>query len=189
MLISSMINQGGGGGLDIFWILLPLLCCTMAMFQRGERTPVRETVTESSFTIQDIETTYKAIEKETAGWRREMEERKEESTSFVSKLRSAFKGGKVEERFVVKEAVPPRLYRLADETGPIYFELTEVEGGGTVVKTTYNSFIKSRMAKFKAGLPLKIPAAPIGNRCPSCGKSVLPEFNLCPYCGEKLMKE
>jgi len=189
MLISSMINQGEGGGFDLMWVLLPLLCCIMAMSQRGERRPSRETVIESSFTIQDIETTYKAIEQETSGWRTEMEERKEEPTSFISKLTGTFRGGKAEERFVVKEAVPPRLYRLADSTGPIYFELTEVEGGGTVVKTTYDSAIKSRIAKFKAGLPLKIPAAPIGNRCPSCGKSVLREFNLCPYCGEKLLKE
>jgi len=97
--------------------------------------------------------------------------------------------GRTEERFVAKEAISPRLYRMNDRSGPIYFELTEVEGGGTVVKTTYNSSIKGRMAKFKAGLPLKIPATPIGNRCPSCGKPVLPEFILCPYCGEKLIRE
>ena len=78
---------------------------------------------------------------------------------------------------------------MVDRTGPIYFELTDVEGGGTVVKTEYNFSIKSLMARFKAGLPLKIPAAPIGNRCPACGKSVLSEFSLCPYCGEKLIKE
>lgn len=189
MLISSLIKQGEGGGFDIIWILLPLLCCLMTMTQRGERTSERKTVTESWFTNQNIETTYKAIETETAEWRREAEERKEEPTSLISKLRRAFGGGKVEERFVVKEVIPSRLYRLADSTGPIYFELTEVEGGGTVVKTTYNSSIKGQMAKFKAGLPLKIPATPIGNRCPSCGKPVLPEFILCPYCAEKLMKE
>ena len=113
----------------------------------------------------------------------------EESDSFTSRLRGAFGGGREEERFLVEESISPRLYRLVDTSGPIYFELTEVEGGGTVVKTTYNSSIKSRMAKFKAGLPLKIPAAPVGNRCPTCDKPVLPEFNLCPYCGEKLIKE
>lgn len=189
-MISPFVNQGEGGGFDIFWIILPLLCCVMAMAQsRGEKKPERGTMTESWFTTQNIEITYQSIEEETAEWRREAEERKEEPTSFTSKLIGAFSRGKAVERFVVKEELPSRLYRLTDSTGPIYFELTEVEGGGTVVKATYNSSIKGRMAKFKAGLPLKIPAAPIGNRCPSCGKSVLPEFILCPYCGEKLMRE
>ena len=189
MLISAIINQGEGGGLDILLYLLPLLCCMMAMAQRGERASSPETVTESWFTTQDIETTYKAIEAETAEWRKKAEERKEKGESLTSKLRGALGGRRAGERYVVKETKQPRLFRMADMTGPIYFELTEVEGGGTVVKTTYSSLIKSQMAGFKAGLPLKIPATPIGNRCPSCGKPVLPEFTLCPYCGEKLIKE
>jgi hypothetical protein len=57
------------------------------------------------------------------------------------------------DRFVVKETIPPRLYRISDSTGPIYFELTEVECGGSVVKTTFNSGIKNKMAKFKASSP------------------------------------
>ena len=183
-----MINQGEGGGFDIFFLLLPVLCCMMMMTQSRQRTQESETVTESWFTIQDIETTYKATEKETAEWRSEAEKRRERPKSLISKLRGTFGGGKIE-RFVVEEEIPPRLYRLADPTGPIYFEFTEVEGGGTVVRTTYNSAIKGRMARFKADLPLRIPAAPVGNRCPSCGKSVLREFNLCPYCGGELLKE
>lgn len=190
MLISAIINQGEGVGLDnILWIILPLLCCMMAMGQRGERASAPVTVTESWFTVQDIETTYKAVEAETAEWRRKAEERKEKGESLTSRLRGVLGGGRAGERYVVKETEQPRLFRMDDMTGPIYFELTEVEGGGTVVQTTYSTSIKSQMARFKASLPLKIPAAPIGNRCPSCGKSVLPEFNLCPYCGEKLIKE
>lgn len=189
MLISAIISQGEGGGLDIMWVLLPILCCLMMMTQRGERTPPRESVTESWFTTQDIEATFQAIQEETSRWRKEIEERMVEPKSLMSKLRGALGGGRERERFVVKEESPPRLHLMDDSTGPIYFELIEVEGGGTVVKATYNSSIKRRMAKFKAGLPLKIPAAPIGNRCPSCGKPVLPEFNVCPYCGEKLIKE
>jgi hypothetical protein len=191
MLISAIINQGEGVGLDnILWIILPLLCCMMAMGQRGERASAPVTVTESWFTVQDIETTYKAVEAETAEWRKKAEERKKErGQSLTSRLRGALGGGKAGERYVVKETKQPRLFRMDDPTGPIYFELTEVEGGGTVVKTTYSTSIKIQMAGFKASLPLKIPAAPIGNRCPSCGKSVLPEFNICPYCGEKLIKE
>lgn len=190
-MIPSLINQEGGGLLDFFWII-PVICCLMMMTQSrgGGGRPEPTTETESWYTTQSIETTYEALERETTEWRREAEEeRREKSDSFTSKLRGAFGGGKEEERFLVRESIPPRLYRLTDASGPIYFELTEVEGGGTVVKATYNSAIKSRMAKFKAGLSLKIPAVPIGNRCPACGKSVLPEFNLCPFCGEKLITE
>ena len=88
-----------------------------------------------------------------------------------------------------KEKTPPRLISLSDATGPVYFEFTEVEGGGTVVKATYGSALKGRVAKLKATLPLKVPATPIGLSCPSCGKPVLKEFNLCPYCGTELIKE
>ena len=192
MLPWSLVGQEGTG-FDIFWIILPLLCCVMLMSQRRSGKP-RElevaTVTDHWYTSQDIETTYKAIEAETSEWRKEAEERKETQTGIASSLRGIFGGGgRPEERFIIRQASPPRLFQLTDSSGPIYFELTEVEGGGTVVKATYGSAIRSRMAKFKAGLPLRIPAAPVGNRCPSCGKPVLPEFAVCPYCGTKLIKE
>jgi len=192
MFIEALVNQEGTGGLDIFWILIPLLCCVMLMTQgrggggKGGTTP--ETVSESWYTVQDIETTFKTIEATVAEWRKEAEEKREMSSGILSGLKGVFGGGKPEDRFVVKETIPPRLYRMSDPTGPIYFELTEVVGGGAVVKATFNSQLKSKTAKFKASLPLKIPAAPIGNRCPACGKPVLSEFNLCPYCGEKIIK-
>jgi hypothetical protein len=78
---------------------------------------------------------------------------------------------------------------MEDTTGPIFFELTPVEGGGTVVRTMYNYAIKARIARFRADQPAKIPATPIGLNCPSCGKPVLQEFVVCPYCTEKLIKE
>lgn len=191
MWLQSLVHQEGGGGLDLFWILLPLICCMLAMGQRGEeRTSQREPVTESWYTHQDIESTYNAIEEETAEWRRQVEAAQETQESLTSRIKSIIGGGREPaERFTVKEANPPRLLQLDDRSGPIYFEMTEVEGGGTVVKATYSNAVKSRIAKFKSSLPLKIPAAPVGNRCPSCGKSVLPEFKLCPYCGEKLITE
>lgn len=189
MLIPPLVGQEGGG-FDIIWILLPLLCCLMTMGQRGQRPQASGTVTESWYTVQDMEATYSAIEAETAEWRKQTEARRQErSESLTTKLKSVLGRGGEQERYVVRETIPPKLYRMEDSTGPIYFELTEVEGGGTVVKSTYGQAIKSRMAKFKTKLPLKIPATPIGKRCPSCGKPVLPEFSLCPYCGEKLLEE
>lgn len=184
-MIPPNVNQGAT---DILWMVLPVICCLLMMTQsRGEqRAEPPRTEVESWYTTQGIEETYKSIENETAEWRKKAQERAERSSSLLSRLR----GGtpKPEERFVLQETIPPKLFRLSDPiAGPVYFELTEVEGGGTVVKATYGSSIKRQVAEFKARSPLKIPAAPIGNRCTSCGKPVLPEFILCPYCGEKLM--
>ncbi len=189
MLISSMVAQEGGGGLDLIWWILPLLCCMLAGQQR-ERAPTRDTVTENWYTVQGIEEAYAAIEARAAEWREEALAAKPASDSLMSKVSNALGGGGREvDRFVERDATPPRLYRMADRMGPIYFELTEVEGGGTVVKATYSPAIKVRMAKLKADLPLRIPATPVGHRCPACGKPVLPEFNVCPYCGEKMIEE
>ncbi|MCX6654448.1 MAG: zinc ribbon domain-containing protein [Candidatus Bathyarchaeota archaeon] len=192
MFTEALVNQEATGGLDILWIILPVLLCVILMGQGrgggGKRESTHETVYESWYTPQDNETTYKTIEAIVTEWRKEAEEKSEASKGALSSLRGILSGGKPEARFVVKETIPPRLYRMSDPTGPIYFELTEVEGGGSVVKATFSSDVRSKMAKFKASLPLKIPAAPIGNRCPACGKPVLPEFNLCPYCGEKIIK-
>ena len=192
MFIEGLVNQEAGGGLDIFWILLPVLCCLIFFSQgrgaRGGGGAAKETVSETWYTPQDKETTYKTIEATVAEWRKEAMEKSEATKGTLSSLRRILGGGKPVDRFVVEETIPPRLYRLSDPTGPIFFELTEVEGGGSVVKATFSSDLRNRMARFKASLPLKIPATPIGNRCPACGKPVLPEFNLCPYCGEKIIK-
>jgi len=189
MLLSSLVGQSDGGGLDIIWLLIPLFFCMMTRDQRGERSTELVTVTESWYTTQDIEATFEAIEAVSAEWRKEHEDRREEPKSMTDRLRGFLGSRRDEESFVVKETIPPRLYRMNDRTGPVYFELTEVVGGGAVVKATYGSPIKRRIAKFKAGLPLAIPATPIGKHCPSCSKPVLPEFSLCPYCGEELLKE
>lgn len=190
MLISSMVAQEGGGGLDLIWWILPVLCCMLASQQQRERAPTHDTVTENWYTVQDVEAAYEAVVERAAEWREEAFAAKPTSEPLMSKVSKALRGGGRDvERFVEGDAKPPRLYRMRDRTGPIYFELTEVEGGGTVVKATYNPMIKVRMAKLKADLPLRIPATPVGHRCPACGKPVLPEFNVCPYCGEKIIKE
>ena len=188
-MILSFVGQEGGGGFDIIWLLLPLLCCMMTMGQRGEKPQEAGTEAESFYTTQSIQESFEGIEKEVAKWRLEAQEKKEEPESAIASVTKLLRRGPPPERFVEKEKNPPRLLSLADSSGPIYFEFTEVEGGGTVVKATYSPVLKGRVARLKAGLPLKVPAAPIGLSCPSCGKSVLREFNLCPYCGSQLIKE
>jgi len=161
----------------------------MTMGQRGEGPKESGTESESFYTTQDIQESFARIEKEVDEWRQDARERKETSGGIVSSVRNLLGGGQPAERFVEEENTPPRLLSLTDSSGPIYFEFTEVEGGGTVVKATYGRSIRRRVATLKAELPLKIPAVPVGLKCPSCGKPVLREFNLCPYCGSELMKE
>lgn len=157
MFIETLVNQDATGGFDILWIILPILLCLMLMGQGrgGGGGTAQETVSESWYTGQDIETTFKTIETAVTEWRKEAEEKREASKGVLSSLKGALGGGGPKERFMVEETISPRLYKMSDSTGPIYFELTEVEGGGAVVKTTFGSELKSKMAKFKAGLPLK----------------------------------
>ena len=174
-------------------LLLPVLVCVLCMGQSqgGDRAPQGgNTETESWYTPQGIDEAYAAIVAEAAEWRKKEEEKASASSEpILSRLRGVLGGGRVQARFEVKEEMAPRLYRMADRTGPVYFELTEVEDGGTVVKATYDSSIKARITRFKAEQPLKIPAIPVSKRCQVCGKPVLPEFVVCPYCGEKLHEE
>jgi hypothetical protein len=187
-LILAFVGQEGGGGFDIIWLLLPLLCCLMSMGQRGERAPESLREIDSFYTTQNIQETYDRIEEEIAQWRLEAAQ-KREPEGIVASVRKLLGGGSPTERFIEKEKTPPRLISLNDSSGPVYFEFTEVESEGTVVKATYGSALKGRVAKLKTALPLKVPATPIGLKCPSCGKPVLREFNLCPYCGAELIKE
>ena len=191
-MIPPFVGQEGGG-IDWLTLLLPVLVCVMCMGQSqgGDRAPQGgNTETESWYTPQGIDEAYAAIVAEAAEWRKKEEEKASTASEpIMAKLNRMLRGGKAQARFEVKEEMAPRLYRMADRTGPVYFELTEVEDGGTVVKATYDSSIKARITRFKAEQPLKIPAIPVSKRCQVCGKPVLPEFVVCPYCGEKLHEE
>ena len=190
MLPSALVGQEGGGLWDILIMLLPLIACYIYLNQsRGEKLPEGETATDHWYTPQGIEEAFGAVVGEVDEWRREEEATARKPSGGLSGFIQGLTRRRAEARFVEREKEPPRLYRMLDRTGPIYFEFTEVEGGGTVVKATYNSNIKARVTRFKAKQPLKIPAVPVGARCPACSKSVLPEFNICPYCGEKLITE
>jgi hypothetical protein len=146
------------------------------------------------FTPMNVKEAYEEVVNETNSWRKGVEEAKNKPKSSFAKLKSVIDRGKKEEIFVVREAIAPRLYKLADgRAGLVYFEFTEVEEGGTVVKATYNTgskdnpSVKDRIAGFKARSSLIIPKTPVASQCPSCGKSVLREFKICPYCGQKLV--
>jgi hypothetical protein len=159
------------------------------MSQRREAmttSPQKEMLMETWYVTHDVERAYGAIKAEVEKWR--IAEREEPvSDSLIDRLRGS-SGSKGAERFMVHEEVPPRLYRVSDKTGQLIFELTEVENGGTVIAAMYHYNIKTRIARFKAKLPLKIPAVSGGIRCPSCGQPAFKEFVVCPYCGDMLVK-
>lgn len=190
MIIPPFVGQEGGGGIDIVTLLLPLAICLMCMGQSQGTVSPSSTETESWYTPQGIDDAYAALVAQAEEWRRKAQEAASaRSGSIVSRLRGLLGGRRNEPNFVVKEEISPRLYRMDDSTGPVIFEFTPVEQGGTVVKATYESGLKTRVARFKAGQPLKIPAIPVSKECQACGKPVLSDFVVCPYCGEKLIKE
>lgn len=147
-------------------------------------------MTDHWYTPQNIDEVYNSIALKVEEWRKDTEKtQKESSLPFMDQIRKLIGGGSPQPRYIVNEEIKPRLISVMDRTGPIHFELIEVEEGGTVVKATFSSQIKAMIAKMKAQQPLKIPKTPIGSHCPACGKPTLEEFMLCPYCGETLIKK
>jgi hypothetical protein len=184
-----LIGQESSGSTSLLWWLIPLLCCYLAFGQREESPKETEKEVETFYTIVNIDESFEALMEKIEVWRLDEKKMGYDEKGIGVSIRKIVGRNKNKERFVEIDKQPPRLYSMKDVTGAVYFELTPVEGGGTVIKITYNPLLKGRMARFKAALPLKIPATPIGLKCPSCGKPVLHEFNLCPYCGTDLIKE
>ena len=190
-MIFPFFGESNGGDFDLLSTLLPIICCVIAIpliSRSGGGQPSQASTRESDlwYTTQNIAEAYDSITKEVDSWRVKAEEEDAKPRSFISKLT---KRGKKGPRYVVREAIAPRLITIRDPVvGTIEFELIDVEEGGTTVKASYGSATKNRIVTFKARSPLKIPRVPIGDNCTSCGKAVLREFTLCPYCGQKLIR-
>ena len=187
-MIFPLIAQEGLGS-NWLWYLLPLACCLLTMTQRGEDYSQSAQDSDTFYTSLSIEDSFKEVDDRIELWRIDAKENESNEKGIAASIRKMIGGRKKTERFTVVDKTAPRLLNLNDVTGSIYFEFTPVEDGGTVVKVTYSQLLRGRMKRMKADLPVKIPATPIGLKCPSCGKPVLHEFNLCPYCGTKLIKE
>ena len=90
------------------------------------------------------------------------------------------------ENFIVDKAEPPRIYRLKDDkVGEISFELTEVDVGGTSIKSTFQVKARTLIQDLRAKMPVRVLSAP--DVCPSCGKKMMPDFKMCPFCSTKLV--
>lgn len=88
--------------------------------------------------------------------------------------------------FTIDQVIPPRLYRVKDEElGEISFELSEVEDGGTSVKSIYDYKARALVQGLKAKMPVRVPSS-APKTCPSCGREMQSDFKSCPYCGSKL---
>lgn len=144
----------------------------------GSQPPQIASEYDTWYVTQGIQDTYDAIVRETDDWRTKALTRKKPMFSFLSRKKPMV--------FFANQSTPPRLYRLKDDqAGEISFELTEVEGGGTAVKTTYEPRARVYIQNFKAKLPTRIPSS--GPKvCPTCGKEMLPDFKVCPFCGTKI---
>jgi hypothetical protein len=160
------------------------------MSQREEKPQRAMKESDTFFTTLPINDAFETIEDKVTNIRKEVSESSSNQIGIGSSLKKliGMRDAPVE-RFKEKEKQQPRLISYDDSTGSVFFEFTEVESGGTVIKATYNPLLKERITRLKASLPVKIPATPIGVKCPSCGKPVLHEFNVCPYCGTDLIKE
>jgi len=159
-------------------MLLPLLlCCMLPTLFRGQQQAPRETSeSDSWYVTYGLQETYDTVVKEVDAWRERAENRKKGIFSFLSK-RPIY--------FDVDQANPPRLYRVKDsQAGSVSFELTEVEGGGTSIKSTFDSRARALIQDLKAKMPVTIPSS--GPKvCPTCGKELMPDFKVCPFCGAK----
>ncbi len=175
-MMSNLILQAG---FESLLLLLPLLICCMLMPMLRQRADSRALTgyfeMDVWFTPQSISNTFELIKGFTKEW-----EREEVKQSYVGIFkRESNKGAK----FEVVEEMSPRLLKMNSRVeGGVVFELTEVEGGGTFIRTTYSPQARSRIQSLKARLPLKIHFL---KACAKCGRMLLSDFVHCPYCGEK----
>ena len=173
---------GGEGIFDMF--LLIIMCClAMSFLRRPSASAEGERIkTDGWFVSYEINKAFDTINDETKSWQQKENELEKEKKP--SRLVSVFVKRRVEDRFVIKEAISPRLINVEDPMeGKITFEFTEAEEGGTSIKVSYSQKASDRIQTLKAQLPIKVPKQ---NVCKSCGRTVQPDFTVCPYCGTKL---
>ena len=171
------------------YLPLLLLCCMLPLLMgRGtQQSQSNAATTEMDiwFTGYTDQEAYDAVVKETDEIRQKAEA---EANTKKSRFPSiSFRRGK-KERYSVEQTIPPHLYRVSDrDDGPMYFEFSDAEGGGTQVKATFSEKNKASVQNIKAKMPTRKLMAATSNStmCPSCGKPRLPEWQLCPYCGSK----
>ena len=167
--------------------LLPLLllCCMLPMLMRQPQSSALGISTEMDiwFTGYTPQEAFDAVIKTVDALR-------EKAMSLPpKKSRNPFLRKKgPEAKYVVDQADPPKLYKVSDKNdGPLVFDISEAEGGGTMVKTTFTPRMRSAIQTLKTTMPVRKFVMPQTKEavCSSCGKPRLPEWQVCPYCGNK----
>ena len=170
------------GDISQFLPLL-LLCCMLPMLMRGQGSQSEGVSTEMDiwFTGYTNQEAYDTVVKATDEFREKAEA---EAKTRKSRLPSLRRGKR--ERYTVDQTIPPHLHKISDrDAGPMQFEFSDAEGGGTQVKATFTARTKAFVQGLKAQMPTRKLLVPTATVCPSCGKQRQPEWQTCPYCGSK----
>ncbi len=177
-------------GTDALTQILPylLICCMLPMLMRNDSgSNVGSTEMDIWFTGYSTQEAYDFVVKATDDAREKVVA---EASAKKTRLPSiSFRRGQPKGRLAVDQTIPPNIYRLTDKDyGPMYFEFSDADGGGTQVKATFGLRSKSTVQEIKAQMPTRklMVTAKSTSYCPSCGKPKLAEWQICPYCGTKL---
>ena len=76
---------------------------------------------ETWYTTNDIEKAYGLIKEKFEEWRR-AEKASQASDSIISRFRGFLSGSNSDKRFVVREEIPPRLYRVLNKGGEAFLQ-------------------------------------------------------------------
>jgi len=164
------------------YLPLLLLCCMLPMLMRGGGQQSEGISTEMDiwFTGYTNQEAYDTIVKATDELRE-----KAVAEAKAKKSRIPFRRPRTD-RYTIDQTIPPHLHKISDrDTGPLQFEFSDAEGGGTQVKVTFTPRTKAFVQSLKTQMPTRKLLIPTATLCPTCGKERKPEWQSCPYCGNK----
>lgn len=171
------------GGLEQLLPML-LLCCMIPLFmgRRGDSEgQMISTQMDIWFTDYTNQEAFDTITKATDELRE-----KAMAEAAAKKSRFSFLRRGKKERYTVDQDVSPHVYRVADgNDGPMNFEISAAEGGGTQVKATFTPRTRNFVQGLKTNMPPRKLVAANVTVCPTCGRPKQPEWQVCPYDGTK----
>jgi uncharacterized membrane protein len=146
-----MLNSPLQTGFESFLFIIPIVICLLLSFtRRGPDSRGGPLETETWYTQGDMARVYQMIREHTQEWMKAEVQVKQNRVSI-------FGGSTPSNVYKIMDENEPRLLKLhSAREGPITFELTEVQGGGTNVKTSHGVGAAARIQSLKAQLPLVV---------------------------------